>query len=44
MKVYIVYDPCGEEKGYIRARNHNAAQIKAVQLYGENSHAVYTEI
>ena len=44
MKTYIVYDGRGEERGYIKARNHNAAQDKAVQLYGKNSSAVYTEL
>lgn len=44
MKLYIVYDPQGYDRGYVRAYNHNSAEVKAIQLYGVGSSVVYTEI
>lgn len=44
MKVYIVYDPKGEEVGYIKAANHNSAEKKAVEKYGKGSFVAYTEL
>lgn len=44
MKVYIVYDSAGVERGYIRARSHNEAEAKARKMYGEQASVAYTEI
>ena len=44
MKLYIVYDPQGYDRGYVRAYNHNSAEVKAIQLYGAGSSVAYTEI
>lgn len=44
MKVYIVYDGNGEERGMIRARNHNEAEKKTRKMFGENAIVAYTEI
>ncbi len=43
MKTYIVYVN-GTEVGYIKAANHNAAEKKAKDKYGQNTMVVYTEI
>lgn len=44
MKNYIVYVD-GEETGYIRAANHNAAERKAQAKYpGRNVSVCYTEL
>lgn len=44
MKTYIVYVN-GEEKGYIKAGSHNAAEKKAQKKYpNDNVSVVYTEI
>ncbi len=44
MKTYIVYDPQGNERGYVRTANQNAAEKKAVASYGERSTVAYTEL
>lgn len=44
MKVYIVYDSAGVERGYLRARSHNEAEARAKKLYGEKASVAYTEI
>lgn len=44
MKTYIVYVD-GEEKGYIKAGSHNAAEKKAQKKYpGHNVSVAYTEL
>jgi len=44
MKTYILYID-GEEKGYIKAGSHNAAEKKAKKKYPNNNvMVVYTEI
>ena len=44
MKVYIVYDGEGNERGMIRAKSHNDAEAKARKMYGPNASVAYTEI
>jgi hypothetical protein len=44
MKMYIVYDAIGYERGYIRAINHNKAEAKAIELYGKGASVAYTEL
>ncbi len=44
MKVYIVYDSAGVERGMIRARNHNEAERKARKMYGDRASVAYTEV
>jgi len=44
MKTYIVYDPRGDEVGYIKARGHNEAEAKAIRIYGAGSSVCYTEL
>jgi len=44
MKTYIVYDAFGMEQGYIKARTHNQAEIKAQILYGPMASVAYTEL
>lgn len=44
MKVYIVYTD-GNERGYIRAGSHNAAEKKAQKIYPDRQVSVeYTEV
>lgn len=44
MKTYIVYVD-GEEKGYIKAGSHNAAEKKAQKKYpNHNVSVAYTEL
>lgn len=44
MKTYIVYVD-GDERGYIKAASHNAAEKKAKKKYPNNQVAVaYTEV
>jgi hypothetical protein len=44
MKTYIVYDPSGIERGYIKAGNHNSAEKKAIKKFGVGSSVCYTEL
>jgi hypothetical protein len=44
MKVFIVYDKFGEERGYVYAKNHNDAEKKAHYMYGPQASVAYTEI
>jgi hypothetical protein len=44
MKTYIVYDGRGEERGYIQAYNHNAAEKVAKKKYGPLASVAYTEL
>lgn len=44
MKTYIVYDPKGNERPYIKARSHNEAEKKAIAMYGVGSSVCYTEV
>lgn len=44
MKTYIVYDEQGNERGYIKAGSHNAAEKKAKAKYGPLASVVYTEL
>lgn len=44
MKTYIVYDEAGNERGYIKAGSHNAAEKKAQKKYGPRASVAYTEI
>jgi hypothetical protein len=44
MKTYIVYVD-GEEKGYVKAGSHNAAETKAQKEHpGHNVSVTYTEL
>lgn len=44
MKTYIVYDAKGNEHGYVKAANHNAAEKKAVERFGNGATVSYTEL
>jgi hypothetical protein len=44
MKTYIVYDEQGNERGYIKAASHNAAEKKAQAKYGVKASVAYTEL
>ena len=44
MKVFIVYDKYGEERGYVYAKNHNDAEKKEHYIYCPQVFVVYTEI
>lgn len=44
MKTYIVFDSYGIERGYVKAGSHNAAEKKAIKMYGPKASVAYTEI
>ena len=44
MKTYIIYDEKGNERGYIKAGSHNAAEKKAKAKYGPLASVAYTEL
>jgi len=45
MKTYIVYDPCGNEVGYLRTTGgQNVAEKKAIDRHGNRSSVSYTEL
>lgn len=44
MKVFIVYDDKGNDRGYVYAKNHNDAEKKAHYMYGPKAFVAYTEI
>jgi hypothetical protein len=44
MKTYIIYDEKGNERGYIKATSHNAAEKKAQKKYGPLASVAYTEL
>jgi hypothetical protein len=44
VKTYIVYDREGNERGYIKAASHNAAEKKAKAKYGPLASVAYTEL
>ena len=44
MKTYVVFDPQGNERGYVKATSHNNAEKKAVAKFGERSTVSYTEL
>ena len=44
MKTFVVYNSQGFEVAFIKAKDHNAAEKKAISLYGPKSSVAYTEI